>query len=172
MANDGKYLNLSGGSYTLENAINASAGVADAGKIFKLDATGRVDPSAMPVGVGSETLVRIGSEALAAGNLINFHNNAGTINVRKADATATGKPANGFVLAATGAAANAVVYPEEAVITGLAGLTIGAIYFLATVAGGLTTVAPSASGNVVQEVGIALSVTELLFRPRQPVLLA
>jgi len=172
MANDGKFINLSSGLPTLESAINVSAGAGDANKIAKLDATGKFDSSFMPSGLAAESRAMTASEALSAGNLVNFFNNGGTINARKADATATGKQANGFVLAAIASGASGTVYPEEAVITGLSGLTIGATYFLHTTAGGLTTTAPSASGNVVQEVGIALSATELLFRPRQPVTIA
>lgn len=41
------------------------------------------------------------------------------------------------------------------------GLTVNAMYYLDTTAGELTSTAPSASGNYVVRVGIALSTTEL-----------
>jgi len=172
MANDGKFINLTNGQPTQENAIASSAGAGDAGKLIKLDAGGKLDSSFMPSGVGAETRSVVASEALSAGNLVNLHNNAGTLNMRKADATAAGKQANGFVLGAVSATASGTLYPEEAVITGLTGLTPGTTYYLHTTAGGITNTPPSAAGNVVQEVGVALSATELLFRPRQPILLA
>jgi hypothetical protein len=52
-------------------------------------------------------------------------------------------------------------------IHGLAGLTPGARYYLdAAVAGGITDTPPAGAGNLVQEVGVALSATELLFNPK------
>ena len=36
--------------------IQSSAGAADAGKIPALDATGRLDASMMPVGIGAQTI--------------------------------------------------------------------------------------------------------------------
>lgn len=47
-------------------------------------------------------------------------------------------------------------------ITGLAGLTSGARYFL-KVGGGIDTVVPSSSGNVVKFLGQAISTTVLIF---------
>lgn len=168
----GDYLKLSGGVPSDANANNASAGAADAGKLVKLDGAGKIDGSMMPVGVGAETRVIVASEALNAGDLVNIHNSAGSPRVRKADATTAGKEAHGFVLAAVANAGNATVYPEENVISGLAGLTPGVRQFLATAAGGRTDTAPSTAGQVVQDIGTALSATEIMFRPRQPITLA
>jgi hypothetical protein len=167
----GDYLKLSGGVPTDANAIAASAGAADAGKIVKLDVGGKLDPTTMPAGVGAETRVIVASEALAAGDLVNIHSSAGA-KVRKADGTSAGKEAHGFVLGAVANGANATVYPEENVISGLSGLTPGARMFLGTTAGQAVAVAPSVAGQVVQEIGVALSATEIMFRPRQPITLA
>ena len=49
----------------------------------------------------------------------------------------------------------------DAVTGDTGGLTAGSIYYLSTVAGGLTTTAPSGSGNYVIKVGLALSTTEM-----------
>ena len=92
--------------------------------------------------------------------------------MRKADATSAGKEAHGFVLAAVASGASGTVYPEENVLTGLSGLTPGARQFLAATAGTRSETAPSTSGNAVQIVGVALSATELLFRPETPITLA
>lgn len=107
----------------------------------------------------------IASEALSAGNLINVHASSGA-KIRKANATATGKRADGFILAAIANGASGRAYLGPGLITGLSSLTPGAIYYLDTTGGGITATAPSAAGNVVQEVGIALSATELLFAPQ------
>lgn len=167
----GDYLALVGGLPTDKNANSTSAGAGDAGKLVKLDGTGKIDPTMMPAGVGSEARTIQASENLAAGDLVNIHNSSGA-RVRKADATSAGKEAHGFVLAAVTSGQNATVYPEENVISGLTGLTPGARMFLGTTAGAATATAPSTSGQVVQEIGVALSATEILFRPRQPITLA
>lgn len=167
----GDYLKISSGLIADANATETSAGAGDAGKIPKLDGAGKLDTTLMPAGVGAETRSNTASENIAAGDLINYHDSSG-VKIRKADATSAGKPAQGFVLSAISSAASGTVYPEEAVITGLSGLTIGARYFLSTTAGAITTTAPSSSGQVVQEVGYALSATELLFRPQPPITLA
>src|SRR4030066_299864 len=82
---------------------------------------------------------------------------------RKPGAAGGGKDAGGFVLAGVTAPAEAIVY-FEGTNTGLAGLTLGARYYLNTTAGGVVaTTPPSASGNVVQYVGRAISTTEIAF---------
>jgi hypothetical protein len=73
---------------------------ADAGKIPALDGGGKFDSTMMPAGLGSDSKAVLASEAIAAGSLVDVYNNAGTLNVRKADATASGKEANGFCNAA------------------------------------------------------------------------
>jgi len=125
----------------------------------------------LPSSVQPETRTFTTSEALAAGDLVNIWNSSGA-KVRKADATAAGKEAHGFVLASATSGGTVTVYPEENVISGLSGLTPGARMFLSTTAGQNTAVAPSTSGQVAQEIGTALSATEILFRPRQPITIA
>lgn len=171
MANNGKFLALTSGKPTEETAISASAGAGDAGKIVKLDGGGKLDGTMMPAGVAAETRAMTASEALSAGDLVNFHNNAGTINMRKADADAA-REANGFVLAAVLSGASGTVYPEENVISGLAGLTPGATQFLGTAAGARVEACPTGTGVLAQIVGVALSATEMLFRPETPIVQA
>lgn len=151
--------------------VDASAGAGDAGKLPKLDSSGKLASTMMPTGIGANTLSVVTSENLSAGNLVNVWDNSGTLNARKADATAAGKRAHGFVLASTTSGQNATVY-FDGTITGLSGLTLGATYFLNTTAGAMTTTAPSTTGNVVQEVGVATSATTFDFSPLEPVELA
>ena len=55
------------------------------------------------------------------------------------------------------------------VITGLSGLTAGAVYYLST-SGAITTVAPTPSGSLRRVViGKAISTTALLFWPGTPI---
>lgn len=171
MANDGKFITIENGRKKQEQAINTSAGAGDASKIIRTDATGRIDTSFMPIGVVADTKTVIASEALSAGNLVSYWDDSGTIKVRKADATASGKEADGFVLAGVSSGAAASVY-HEGTNNQLSGLTLGARYYLHTTAGGITPTAPSGSGNVVQYVGKAVSATELSFEPSDGVILA
>lgn len=176
-------------------AIVTSAGAGDAEKIPATNASGVLDPtilnaaptgaskvvmtlgsglldaSIMPVGIGPDTTTVVTSENLAAGNLVNLYDNAGTPTARKADATAEGKEVIGFVLSGTTSPASALVYMEGK-ITGLSGLTPGARYYLNTTAGTLTTTAPSTAGNIIQFVGIAINSTTLSFEPDEPITVA
>ncbi len=162
--------NVGGRVKEVVSAITSSAGAGDADKIPALDASGRLDNSFMPVGVGADTKTITTSEALTAGNIVNVWDSTGA-KARKADATAEGKEGIGFVLSGYSSSASAVVY-FEGTITGLSGLTVGARYYLSTTAGTITTTAPSSSGNVVQFIGVAISATELSFEPSTPITVA
>ncbi len=165
-----KYIRNVSGTLTEIVSNDTSAGVADAGKIVALDATGRLASSMMPVGVAADTATITASEALAAGDLVNVWNNAGAFSVRKADATTAGKEAHGFVLSAVASSAAATVYFDGS-NTAVSGLT-GGVRYLATTAGSSTSTAPSAAGNVVQIVGLATSATVLNFQSGTPIVLA
>lgn len=156
---------------TIVNSKTSSAGAGDAGKLPALDGTGRLDASFLPVGIGADTGTIVASEALAAGDLVNIWNNAGTANVRKADATAAGKEAHGFVLAAVANGANAAVY-FEGTNTQCSGLTPGVQYLSATTAGTPTAASPAGAGKVTQRVGFAISATAMNFQSEPPIVLA
>jgi len=165
-----KYLKNSGGSLAEVEGLASSAGAGDAGKIPALDAGGKLDTSMMPTGIGADTYSVLASETLSAGDLVNIYDNAGTANCRKADATTSGKEAHGFVLAAVTSGNNATIYcqGDNDQVTGL---TAGNL-FLAITAGATTSTAPSASGNVVQKVGVAASATSFNFEAGNPIILA
>jgi hypothetical protein len=166
-----KYIYNNQGTLTEKEATVVSTGSGDAGKIVALDATGRLDNSLLPVGVGADTKVLPASENLVAGDFVNIWNDSGTVKVRKADATTAGKEANGFVLSAVSAGSNATVY-FEGTNNQLSGLTGGAMYFLSTTAGGVTSTPPSGAGNIVQKIGRALSATEINVEFSDPIVLA
>jgi hypothetical protein len=146
---------------TILNATITSAGSGDSAKLLQLDSSGRIDSSAMPIGIGADTSTIIASEAIASGDFVNIWNSTGA-KCRKADATTIGKHAMGFVLVGVGAGAGATVY-FEGTNTAVSGQTPGDV-FLATVAGTATSTAPSSSGNVVQAIGIATSATSINFQ--------
>ena len=165
------FLRLILGRKTEIAGLVTSTGAPNDGDIPALDATGRLSTTMMPVGVVADNKSIVSSESLVAGDFVNVWNDTGTIKVRKADATAAGKEADGFILAGVTSPAAALVY-FEGTNTGLSALTLGARYYLNTVAGGVVaTTPPSASGNVVQYVGRAISTTEITFESDDGVVL-
>lgn len=140
-------------------------------KVVMTNSSGQLDPSVMPTGIGADTVTLVASETLAAGDLINVWNDAGTAKARKADATAEGKEAMGFILAGVASGANASVYLEGR-ITGLTSKTPGARQYLSTTPGALTETPPSAAGNVVQYVGQAMGATSVNFEPEDAITVA
>lgn len=155
---------------TIVNSTTASTGAGSSGKLPALDATGRLDSTFLPVGVGADTKDLVASEALAAGDFVNVWSNAGTANVRKADANTTGKQAHGFVLASVALGATAKVY-FEGTNTQCTGLTPGDQYLGAT-AGKSASAPPTGAGKISQLLGVAVSATALSFEPQRPVILA
>lgn len=164
-----KFLRMIGGVITEVFGVQSSAGAANAGDLVALDDTGRINNDMMPVGIGTDTKTIAASEALAAGDWVNVWNSTGA-KVRKADATTAGKEAHGFVLAAVSSGANALVYFEDT-NTQVSGQTPGPVYLQTTAGTGGATI-PSASGNVVQNLGVAVSATEVNFERGTPVVLA
>ena len=149
--------------------VQTSAGAGNAGDLVSLDDSGRIDNSMMPVGIGADTAAITASETLAAGDWVNVWNSSGA-KVRKADATTAGKEAHGFVLAAVTSGNPATVY-FEGTNTQVSGQTPGPVFLQTTAGVGGPTV-PSASGNVVQQIGVAVSATAVNFERSVPVTLA
>lgn len=167
-----KFLALVSGRLKEIVALVTSSGAGDAGKIVATDGSGKLDSSLMPVGVGAATKTIEASETLASSDVVNVWDDSGTVKVRKADATAVGKEANGFVLAGVTSGQNATVYFDDE-LTGLSGLTPGTRYYLsAATPGAITATAPSTAGNVVQHIGTAVSTSSIIFAPDTPIELA
>jgi len=155
--------------FTEVSTIDSSAGAGSSGAIPSLDGGGKLDLSFMPSGIGADTRTVTAGETLAAGDLIYFDS---TPEAFKADANSEAKEAIGFVLAGITAAATGTAYFGSGIISGLSGLTIGARYYLsATTPGAISATKPSGSGDIVQQVGRALSATELYFEPQDSILL-
>ena len=165
-----KFLRLVNGVLTEIFGVQTSAGAANAGDLVSLDDTGRIHNSMLPVGIGADTATITASETLAAGDWVNIWNDAGTAKVRKADATTAGKEVHGFVLSAVTSGNQATVY-FEGTNTQVNGQTPGPVY-LQTTAGRGGATAPNASGNVVQQIGVAVSATAVNFERGAPVTLA
>lgn len=164
-----KFLRLVNGILTEVFGVQSSAGAANAGDLVALDDTGHISNDMMPVGIGADTATISASETLAAGDWVNVWNNSGA-KVRKADATTAGKEVHGFVLSAVTSGNPATVY-FEGTNTQVTGQTPGPVYLQTTAGTGGTTV-PSAAGNVVQQIGVAVSATAVNFERGTPVVLA
>lgn len=168
-----KYISNASGIKTEVQANDTSAGVGDAGKIVALNSSGVIDSTMMPPGSEVQARAIPASENLTAGDFVNLWNDAGTLKARKADGDSVTTQAHGYVLNNVTSPANATVYLSEGINTALAGLTAGTTYYLSTTAGGVTSTAPSGSGDIVQEVGVAISATELsVSLERNPLVLA
>lgn len=152
----------------------AGATTAVANAIPALDSTGRISTAQMPVGVGPEVKTMPADGALAAGDFVNVYNATGTLKARKADASTTGKEANGFVLAAYDDAATATVYLLGGQSnTQVTGKTIGARQYLSsTSAGGTQETAPTTAGYIVQYLGKAVATTEIAAEAHDYIVLA
>lgn len=157
---------------TEQAATVVSLGAGSDGALVALDATGKLDPSTMPSGIVAPTALIVASEALAAGDLVNVWNNSGTANVRKADASTTGKQADGFVLAAVSNGGTATVFFPGDENTAVTGLTPGRQFLSDTTPGKSTVTVPTTAGHLVQPVGTAASATVLIFEPQNGYVLA
>ena len=155
------YVNIS----NIEVAFTTvSLGEASAGKGVGLGATGKLDPSMMPVGIGPVTVTAKASMDINAGSFVNLYYDTGTLKMRYSDATDNTKPYNGFVLAAVPSGTNGTVYLPGNINTNLIGLTPGANYYIdkATPGGITTDVSAFSGGNIVQHAGLAISATQLI----------
>lgn len=160
-----KFLVRAAGETRQATALAASAGAADAGKIPALDSAGRHHRHIEPAGIGTDTAIITAFEALSAGVFVNLFSNSGEMNARLAD-NSNGRPADGFVLEAVAADADATVYPLDGINYGLSGLTAGNRYWLGTAGGVISTPldeTDNANANKIsQYLGKARSVTELI----------
>lgn len=167
-----KYIRNNAGQLTETNGLVSSTGVSDANKIVETGSDGRLDPTVMPAGFGAETKSIVAFENLAAGDFVNVFNDSGTIKVRKADASGgNAKRAHGYVLAAVTAPASATVYYGN-LNNQLTGLTIGAMYYLSGTAGAVTTTPPTTPTHIVQQIGVATTVSEILVEIQPTITLA
>lgn len=165
-----KFLRMIAGVFTEVTGVQTSSGAANAGDIVALDDTGRLSDTVMPVGIGADTAQLTASEALSAGDWINVWSDSGAFKMRKGDATIAGKEVDGFVLSAVSSGSTGTAY-FEGTNTQVTGQTPGPVFLQTTAGTGGATV-PSASGNVVQRLGTAVSATAVNFERGTPVVLA
>lgn len=166
-----KYLQIGAAGITTEKAaIDSSAGAGDAGEIPALNASGLIDDTMLPAWTVADTVIATASEALAENDVVTIYLD-GTLKCQKANATDETKPAHGFVTAAV-----LITDPATVRLDGIltqAAVTPGIRYFLSAATGGaVTDTAPAATGNILQVVGVAVSATQIKFRPMDPIIRA
>lgn len=164
-----KFLVNQAGTVTEREATVVSAGAGDDGNIVALDATGRIDATVLPVGVGPDVATIQTEEALDAGMLVNIYSASGYHKCRRAVATAPGYEAHGFVLEAVAYGGTATVY-FEGNNTALTGLSPG-VQYLSDTPGEVRDTAPSGPSYVVQRVGVSYAPTAMNFEPAAPIVL-
>lgn len=142
---------------TASFALNAGSG-GGGGAGFPFAGTAVITGSiVLTSGSGFPSL--LASETLAAGDLVNIFSGG----VRKASSTDITKQAHGFVTTSY-SSTNPVVVFYSGLLTGTSGLTAGARYFLSA-SGTESPTAPVLTGQLSQEIGVAISTTAILFEP-------
>lgn len=156
-----KFITLVSGVQKLVSAVQVG-GSGKENSVVATGADGLIDSSLMPSGFGVDAISVPASENLAGGDFINLWNDGGTVKARKANASAEGTRAMGFVLSSVVSPANALVYLEGR-NTAKTGLTLAQQYWLSdSVPGDVTTTPPSTgAGKIVQLLGMAYSPTAM-----------
>lgn len=148
------------------SALNGGTGLAAPGAIGNVLTSTGAGWASSPIPAVTPTIVDVPStaqEALNAGDLVRFVDDAGTPKVQKADATNTDARLNGvgFAVAAAGVGAAVTVrvagvadVPSARFDVAPAAADVGKRVFVSTTSGQVTLTAPSSSGDIVQRVGI------------------
>lgn len=112
---------------------------------------------------GAVQVTRTAGATLAARDLCVLNASSQMV-LADASAEATAKGFLGIAAAAINSAASGT-FIHRGSVGGFTGLTAGAVYYISTTAGGITTTPPSTTGEFVRVVGYAESSTALWFDP-------
>jgi hypothetical protein len=164
-----KYLKIGSIGRTVEEVSVTIGGAESANKIPELDASGVLDSSMMPPGIGSDTIVIVASENLAQNDLVNIWNSSSTFKARKADAGTNKYEAHGYVKAAVTSGNNATVYRDGDCAGTFQASDAGKLVFASDTAGGITLTPVSGSGKLHQIVGHVVSLTAYDFEGEPPI---
>lgn len=167
-----KPLQIVNGLATEVPAVNVSAGAGDAGKIPELNASGRLDETMMPPGIGADTKVFPATETMTAGDFVNIYDDGGTASVKLADASeGPSGMAHGFVRDNVTSGNPATVY-FEGPNDQLSGLTPGVSYVLShTTPGGVVALsaASTTATHILQQLGAAVAADEINVEIEKPI---
>ncbi len=148
-------------------SVQASSGGTDAGKIVALNSAGFIDSSMLPF---VDTVEMTASEAISGGDFINIFL-ATTAKIRKANA-GTPLRAHAFCNAPINSGSPGAIEMTGGINTGLSSLTIGAEYWLDTTAGLITKTPSLTTGQILQPLGVANSLTSLVVNIGHPIVRA
>ena len=170
--NVGKFIDVVNGVHKQILAVLHSSGASDADKIIRLDSTGRLSLTVLPVGVVPDTQSVVTSETLAANDLVQIFDDVGSPKCRKADATAINHfNCVGFVKDNFNLGETALIYFEGRV-TGLSGLVAGTRMFLSTTPGQASSTPVSGFEELSQKIGTAVDATTISFERAEGVTLS
>ena len=153
-----KFLTLDDSNGLVEKAPAATGGSGSENRIPVLNSSGRLDQTMMPEGVASEQKIGNAFETITAKDLVYFKSD-GT--VAKASNASGGHYAQGWANNG-GTAGQPITVNFESTISGLSGLTPDAVCYLGA-AGAITQTIITGANTLYQEVGLAISATELNF---------
>ena len=154
-----KYLQINDSTGAVEEkAPVATGGSGSENRIPATGSDGRLHSSLLPVGIAPEVKVGNAFETIAEKALVYFKSDGTVANASNVSGGhyAQGWAANG------GTAGDPITVNFEATITGLTGLTPEGMCFLGA-AGAITQTVITGAGTLFQEVGVAISATELQF---------
>lgn len=154
-----KYLQINDSTGAVEEKAPATAGGSgNENRIPSLDGSGRLSSDMLPVGVAAEVKTGNAFETIAAKALVYFKTD-GT--VANSSNVSGGHYAQGWANNG-GTAGQPITVNFEATITGLSSLTPEGMCFLGA-AGAITQTVVTGAGTLFQEIGPALSATEIQF---------
>ena len=157
-----KFITVENGNKRLKVATSVSTGLTDAGKVMCTNSEGVLDTSMLPKGIGLDVYSAITSVALTPYQMVNIYNNAGVPTVKLAQANAVGTEAIGYVKDTYAIGDTALVYIEGEF--NMSGATVNTNYFLSdTVAGEITSTAPTSGGTFIQRVGRCYDIGKVRF---------
>ena len=100
--------------------------------------------------------------AITRGQVVNLYNDAGTLKARPAQGNSMSTMAHGVANSAALAGQRLELTWLTGLIDSIGGMTIGTLYYLSpTVAGAVQSVRPSAAGQIIQPIGLALATSTL-----------
>lgn len=163
-----RYLDLQGIRQVVRRALQTSAGEEDANKIVATNADGQIDMTLIPDGIKKEsktTAVLVGE--VTSGDLLHVYEDGGW-KVKRASVT---EEANGFapIFDEAPTAGDAIDVMRTGTLNRPgASFVVNERYFLGDA--GLAQVEPDTDdfeeNDILQEIGVAISVNQIIFRPR------
>jgi hypothetical protein len=154
-----KYIKLNTTTGRLEQtSASQVGGSGHGGELVALGDDGLIPDTMISSAAGAGTVSCIADTNLTAGNFVNIFYTSSQRRARKATATDHTIPVNGYVKDAITAAASGLVYVgglnTAYPIGTFTAADTGKRVFLSTTAGEVTLTPPSATGNLIQVVGV------------------